>query len=83
MFLRGPCEILSFLLKNYVLVFLCEIVLNTRIVDLLVVNSFTQWFLPLFRFEFKFKLQSFRVYKDQWDILIILPKKSVLLGFHC
>ena len=25
----------------------------------------------------------FRVYRGQWDILIILPEKSVLLGFHC
>ena len=55
----------------------------TDILNLLVVNSFIWWFLFLFRLEFNFKEQSFRVYRGQWDILIILPKKSVLLGFHC
>ena len=52
------------------------------ILDLLVLNSFIWWFLFLFRLEFKCKEQSFRVYRGQWDILIILPEKSVLLGFH-
>ena len=35
------------------------------------------------RLEFKFKEQPFCVYRGQWDISIIFPKKSVLLGFHC
>ena len=53
------------------------------ILNLLVVNSFIWWFLFLFRLEFNFKEQSFRVYRSQRYILIILPKKSVLLGLHC
>ena len=36
----------------------------------------------LFLLGFKFKEQSFRVYRSQWDILIILTEKSVLLDFH-
>ena len=36
-----------------------------------------------FSLEFKFKEQSFRAYRGQWDILIILPKMSVFFGFHC
>ena len=36
----------------------------------------------LFLLGFKFKEQSFRVYRSQWDILIILTEKSVFLDFH-
>ena len=53
----------------------------SRIVDLLVVKSFISWIQFPFCLEFKFKKKSFRVYREQWDILIILPKMSVLLGF--
>ena len=56
---------------------------KTKILSLLVLSSFIWWFLFFFRLEFKFKEQSLRVYRGQWDILIILPKKSILLGLHC
>ena len=36
----------------------------------------------LFLLGFTFKEQSFRVYRSQWDILIILTEKSVFLDFH-
>ena len=82
MFLGARARFQAFLLKNYFLVFFCLIVLNARILDLLVVNCFIWWFLFLFLLKFKFKEKSFRVYRGQWDISIILPKTSVL-GFHC
>ena len=34
-----------------------------------------------FIISLKFKEKSFRVYRGQWDILIILPKKSVFFWF--
>ena len=37
----------------------------------------------LFCLEFKFKEKSFHFYRGQWVILIILPKASVFLRFHC
>ena len=79
---RGRARFQVFLLKKYVLVFLLDS-LKARILDLLVVNSFISWFHFLFYLEFKFKEKSFRVYRGQWDILIILPKTSVSSGFHC
>ena len=42
-----------------------QIVLHTSILDLLMMSNFISWFLFILRLEFKFKEQSFRVYRDR------------------
>ena len=64
---RSASHISSFFVKKLCFsVFLLNSIDKSRILDLLVVNSFIWWFLFLFHLELKFKEKSFRVYRGQW-----------------
>ena len=80
-FSGGRARFQVFLVKKICFSVLVLISIKVKDCSLLVVKSFISWIRFLFCLEFKFKEKSFRVYRGQWDILIILPKMSVLLGF--
>ena len=82
-FSGGPCQISSILVKKICFSVLVLNSIKVKDCSLLVVKSFISWIRFLFCLEFKFKEKSFRVYIGQWNILIMLCKKSVLLGFWC
>ena len=54
--------------------------MQTRILDLLVVNRFIWWFLLLFYLEFKLEEQWFHACRSQWDIWVS-SRKAVFFGF--
>ena len=82
-FSGGPCQISSILVKKICFSVLVLNSIKVKDCRLLVVKSFISWIRFLFCLEFKFKEKSFRVDIGQWNILIMLCKKSVLLGFWC
>ena len=70
-------------LKNYVLVCFSLNSIEEKCSRFISCEQFHLMFPVLFRLEFKFNEQSFRVCRGQWDNSIIVPKKSVFFHFHC
>ena len=69
---RSASHISSFFVKKLCFsVFLLNSIDKSRILDLLVVNSFIGWLLFLFYLELTFKEKSFLVYRGQWETFFV------------